>query len=58
VIGDMLASQRVISQRIFERVRRLELEAGIEPSHLEGPGASGGDSPAEAERERLKTISL
>ena len=41
VIGDMLAGQRVISQRIFERVRRLELKAGIEPSHLEGPGASG-----------------
>ncbi|MQA75733.1 MAG: glycosyltransferase [Solirubrobacterales bacterium] len=50
IIGDALASQRVIAQRVFERVRRLELAAGVEPSHLEGePGA---------ERERLKTISL
>jgi glycosyltransferase involved in cell wall biosynthesis len=35
VIGDALAGQRVITQRVFERVRRLELEAGVEPSHLE-----------------------
>jgi Glycosyl transferase family 2 len=33
VIGDTLAGQRVIAQRTFERVRRLELGAGIEPSH-------------------------
>jgi glycosyltransferase involved in cell wall biosynthesis len=37
VIGDALASQRVIGQRIYERVRRLELEAGVKPSHYE-PG--------------------
>jgi len=35
VIGDALAGQRVIAQRTFERVRRLELEAGIEPAHHE-----------------------
>ncbi len=35
IIGDALAGQRVIAQRTFERVRRLELEAGVEPSHLE-----------------------
>ena len=40
IIGDTLAGQRVIAQRIFERVRRLELEAGVEPSHLE-PEAAG-----------------
>jgi len=33
IIGDALASQRVIAQRTFERVRRLELEAGVAPSH-------------------------
>jgi glycosyltransferase involved in cell wall biosynthesis len=33
IIGDALAGQRVIAQRTFERVRRLELQAGIEPSH-------------------------
>lgn len=34
VIGDLLAAQRTLSQRTFERVRRIELELGIEPSHL------------------------
>jgi len=38
IVGDALAGQRVIAQRTYERVRRLELEAGIEPSHYE-PGA-------------------
>ena len=39
VIGDALAGQRVITQRVFERVRRLELDAGVEPSHLERRGS-------------------
>jgi glycosyltransferase involved in cell wall biosynthesis len=38
VIGDLLDAQRTISQRTFERVRRIELQLGIEPSHYE-PGA-------------------
>jgi glycosyltransferase involved in cell wall biosynthesis len=38
VIGDLLAAQRTLSQRTFERVRRIELELGIPPSHYE-PGA-------------------
>ncbi len=38
VIGDLLAAQRTLSQRTFERVRRIELQMGIEPSHYE-PGA-------------------
>ncbi len=37
VIGDLLAAQRTLSQRTFERVRRIELQLGIEPSHYE-PG--------------------
>jgi len=37
IIGDALAGQRVIAQRVYERVRRLELEAGVAPSHYE-PG--------------------
>jgi glycosyltransferase involved in cell wall biosynthesis len=37
VIGDLLAGQRVMSQRTFERVRRVELALGVEPSHYE-PG--------------------
>ena len=39
VIGDLLDAQRMISQRTFERVRRIELQLGVEPSHYE-PGAS------------------
>jgi hypothetical protein len=38
VIGDLLDAQRVISQRTFERVRRIELQLGVKPSHYE-PGA-------------------
>ena len=35
VIGDLLAGQRVMTQRVFERVRRVELTLGVEPSHYE-----------------------
>src|SRR5215216_4776874 len=45
VVGDAIAGQRVIAQRTFERVRRLELAAGIEPSHHE-PGAGREDGSA------------
>jgi glycosyltransferase involved in cell wall biosynthesis len=38
IIGDLLASQRVMTQRVFERVRRVELKLGVEPSHYE-PGS-------------------
>jgi glycosyltransferase involved in cell wall biosynthesis len=38
VIGDLLAGQRVMTQRVFERVRRVELSLDVEPSHYE-PGA-------------------
>ena len=37
IIGDSLAGQRTIAQRVYRRVRRLELEAGIAPAHYE-PG--------------------
>jgi glycosyltransferase involved in cell wall biosynthesis len=45
VIGDLLAAQRTLSQRTFERVRRIELQLGIEPSHYE-PGAPAEDREA------------
>jgi glycosyltransferase involved in cell wall biosynthesis len=35
VIGDLLDAQRTLSQRTFERVRRIELRLGVEPSHYE-----------------------
>ena len=38
VLGDILAGSRVLQQRILERVRRVELQLGVEPSHYE-PGA-------------------
>ncbi len=38
VIGDLLDAQRTLSQRTFERVRRIELQLGVEPSHYEPGG--------------------
>jgi glycosyltransferase involved in cell wall biosynthesis len=35
VIGDLLAGQRVMTQRVFERVRRVELALEVEPSRYE-----------------------
>jgi glycosyltransferase involved in cell wall biosynthesis len=40
VIGDLLDAQRTISQRTFERVRRIELRLGVEPSHYEAGAAA------------------
>ncbi len=37
VLGDILAASRVLQQRILERVRRVELQLGVKPSHYE-PG--------------------
>ena len=45
VLGDILAGSRVIQQRILERVRRVELHLGVEPSHYE-PGAAETGQPA------------
>jgi glycosyltransferase involved in cell wall biosynthesis len=45
VIGDILAGTRVLQQRALERVRRMELHVGVEPSHYE-PGASDTGQPA------------
>ena len=38
VLADLISSHRVVSQRTLERVRRLELELGVQPSHYQ-PGA-------------------
>jgi glycosyltransferase involved in cell wall biosynthesis len=35
VIGDLLAAQRVMTQKSFERMRRIELQLGVAPSHYE-----------------------
>ncbi|HMC06850.1 MAG TPA: glycosyltransferase family 2 protein [Solirubrobacterales bacterium] len=52
VVGDALAGQRVMAQRVFERVRRIELTLGIEPSHYEAE-----DRP-EDERSRVRAASF
>ena len=44
VVGDILAGSRVLQQRILERVRRVELQLGVEPSHYE-PGAKDTGRP-------------
>jgi hypothetical protein len=48
VIGDLLDAQRTLSQRTFERVRRIELQLGVEPSHYE-PGATPKKDAADRE---------
>ncbi len=35
VLGDLMQANRVMQQRTFERVRRIELQLGIPPSHYE-----------------------
>jgi glycosyltransferase involved in cell wall biosynthesis len=48
VIGDLLDAQRTLSQRTFERVRRIELQLGVEPSHYEpGGGAKPHGEPSD-----------
>ncbi len=44
ILGDVLYSQRVIAQRTFEKIRRIELELKIPPSHYE-PGAKPTGQP-------------
>jgi glycosyltransferase involved in cell wall biosynthesis len=45
VIADVLAASRTLQQRTLERVRRVELTLGVEPSHYE-PGAGASTQPA------------
>jgi glycosyltransferase involved in cell wall biosynthesis len=37
ILGDILAGSRVLQQRILERVRRIELQLGVKPSHYDPP---------------------
>jgi hypothetical protein len=41
VIGDLMAASRTLQQRTLERVRRVELSLGVEPSHYEPTGRTG-----------------
>src|SRR4051812_46107502 len=45
VIGVILAGMRVLQQRVLERVRRVELHLGVEPSHYEPGARETGQAP-------------
>jgi glycosyltransferase involved in cell wall biosynthesis len=50
VLGDLLSAQRTMLQRVFERVRRVELELGVPPSHYEPGTESTGREPTTGAR--------
>jgi glycosyltransferase involved in cell wall biosynthesis len=54
VIGDLLAAQRVMTQKTFERVRRIELELGVAPSHYEAGPAPDAEPAAARPREAVR----
>jgi hypothetical protein len=55
VIGDLLAAQRVMTQKTFERVRRIELQLGVAPSHYE---ANVPQAQAQAEAQEREAVRL
>jgi glycosyltransferase involved in cell wall biosynthesis len=55
ILGELLFAQRVMAQRILERVRRIELRLGVEPSHYEQGGADDAASVATDDREAVRT---
>lgn len=56
VIGDLLAGQRVMTQRVFERVRRIELDLDVPPSHYEGPAGAARASQPLADDPQIERI--
>ena len=50
VLGDLLSGQRIVLQRIFERIRRVELELGVPPSHYEPGARETGQAPTTGAR--------
>ena len=48
VLADLIAAHRAVSLRTLERVRRLELDVGVAPSHYERGGAPTATDPAPA----------
>jgi len=49
VLGDLMHANRVMQQRTFERVRRIELQLGIPPSHYE---------PGDTENRKRETLNV
>jgi glycosyltransferase involved in cell wall biosynthesis len=56
VIGDLLAGQRVMTQKVFERVRRVELKLGVEPSHYEQEAGQGTADDEPSDEPRVERI--
>jgi hypothetical protein len=52
VLADLIASHRIVTQRTLERVRRIELELGVSPSHYL-PGRRTGVSEVAAQLDDL-----
>jgi glycosyltransferase involved in cell wall biosynthesis len=50
IIGDLISGLRTMQQRTFERVRRIELELGVPPSHYEPGDAESGQGPTTGAR--------
>jgi hypothetical protein len=55
IIGDLLYGQRIMVQRIFERVRRIELQLDVPPSHYEPGARPTGQPPTTGARAGQKT---
>jgi glycosyltransferase involved in cell wall biosynthesis len=55
VLADLIASHRIVSQRTLERVRRIELELGVPPSHYvpADPPAPTSNGPQPAVRREV-----
>lgn len=48
VLADVIAANRTVSQMVLQRVRRLELTMGVQPTHYQEPAgpATDGEAPA------------
>ncbi|HEY3142233.1 MAG TPA: glycosyltransferase family 2 protein [Acidimicrobiales bacterium] len=51
VIADLIGAHREVSQRTLERVRRLELQLGVQPTHYVRAGHMAEPAPAPSEEE-------
>jgi glycosyltransferase involved in cell wall biosynthesis len=54
ILGDLLSANSTMLQRVFERVRRIELQLDVPPSHYE-PGAESEHPPTTGARAGQRT---
>jgi hypothetical protein len=62
VLADLIASHRIVTQRTLERVRRIELELGVAPSHYQpgdsrphGADGGAGDQPPRGQLDAIRS---